>query len=206
MQQTRTVGILIFDDVEVLDFCGPFEVFSVAGRRHCRELFRAVTVAETRAPVRGRGGLSINPEHSLSECPPLDIVVVPGGYGTRREVNNTAMIEWIRNRAEHAEALLSICTGALLVGRAGLLDGRDSTTHQGALDLLRETVPATRVHADRRVVDNGRVIVAAGISAGIDASLYVVSRLHGRDCAAETARYMEYDWDQERVTSSALLA
>ncbi|MGH7500593.1 MAG: DJ-1/PfpI family protein [Longimicrobiales bacterium] len=203
MANTRTVGILIFDDVEVLDFCGPFEVFSVAGRRDGLELFRAITVAGTRAPVRARGGLSINPDHSLSDCPSLDVLVIPGGYGTRREMKNESLLQWIGQRAEQSELLLSVCTGALLAGRAGLLDGRNSTTHHAALDLLQETAPATRVHPDRRLLDNGRVIVAAGISAGIDASLYIIGRLHGWDCAAETARYMEYDWDQERVQTSA---
>lgn len=192
--RSRTVGILIFDDVEVLDFAGPFEVFSVAGRRDGLELFRAVTVAEADRPVLTRGGLSVNPAHTLNDCPPLDLLVVPGGFGTRREMHNEVVVEWVAARAAEAELTLSVCTGALILARGGLLEGRDATTHHQAIDLLRETAPGARVHPDRRILDNGALVVAAGISAGIDASLHLVARLHGQEVALETARYMEYDW------------
>jgi transcriptional regulator GlxA family with amidase domain len=191
------VAILIFDEVEVLDFAGPFEVFSVAGRQKKEPPFNVYTVAEKPGPVLARNRFSVNPRHTLADCPPPDLLVVPGGWGTRREMNNAALIDWIRTAAVKAELVLSICTGALLLAKAGLLDGLQATTHRGALGLLREAAPKTTVLDDRRIVDNGRIIVSAGVSAGIDAALHVVARLLGRNEAMETARYMEYDWHHE---------
>lgn len=189
----KNVAILIFDEVEVLDFCGPFEVFSVAGRRSELTPFHVYTVAQTE-PVLARNNLSVNPAHTLSDCPPPDILLVPGGYGTRREMHNPELIDWIRRRAGEAELVLSVCTGALLLAKAGLLDGLSATTHHGAIDLLRESAPNTTVLPSERIVDNGKVVLSAGVSAGIDMSLYVVGRLLGAGQAEETARYIEYDW------------
>lgn len=197
MNQPRIVAVLLFDEVEVLDFCGPYEVFSVAGRRQDRDLFHVHTVAEDSRPVLARGGLSVNPHHTLDDAPAPDILVVPGGFGTRREMNNAALTGWIAARAQGAEIVFSVCTGALLLARAGLLDGKMATTHHGAFDLLEQVAPGARVERDRRYVDNGQIILSAGISAGIDAALYIVSRLHGLELARETARYMEYDWRAE---------
>jgi transcriptional regulator GlxA family with amidase domain len=190
----RNVAILIFDDVEVLDFCGPFEVFSVTGLLNPPQPFSVYTVAETAGPITARNGLSVNPRYTIRECPPATILLIPGGLGTRREINNDALIDWIARRAEPAERVLSVCTGALLLAKAGLLDGLEATTHHGALDLLRKHAPRTRISPEKRFIDNGKVIVSAGISAGIDMSLYVVARLLGEDEAWKTARYMEYDW------------
>lgn len=189
---TRTLAILIFDDVEVLDFCGPFEVFSVANRFTDQTAFNVLTVAEKVGPVVTRGGLNVNPHHRLADCPPPNILLVPGGLGTRKEMHNPALIEWIRQVSTKAERVLSVCTGALLLAKAGLLDGLAATTHHGAIDLLRQTAPKTTVHADRRFVDNGRVICSAGIAAGIDMSLHVVEKLLGEEVAEKTARQMEY--------------
>ncbi|MCU0578529.1 MAG: DJ-1/PfpI family protein [Desulfobacterota bacterium] len=189
----REVAILIFDDVEVLDFCGPFEVFSVTGALEPPPPFTVYTVAETRQPVTARNGLSVNPRHTLEDGPAPDILLIPGGLGTRREMYNRALTDWIARRAEKAELVLSVCTGALLLAQAGLLDGLEATTHHGAVDLLRETAPLTRISPEKRFIDNGKVIVSAGISAGIDMSLYVVARLLGENEALKTARYMEYD-------------
>lgn len=190
----RNVAILIFDEVEVLDFCGPFEVFSVTGLRSKLNPFHVYTVAQTREPVLARNNLSVNPAHTLSDCPGPDILLVPGGYGTRREMDNPVLIDWIKGRAENAELTLSVCTGALLLAKAGLLDGLSATTHHGAIDILKDAAPETAVLESERIVDNGKVILSAGISAGIDMSLYVVSRLLGEEQAEETAAYMEYDW------------
>ena len=192
MPTTRTLAIVIFDEVEVLDFCGPFEVFSVANRFTDPPAFRVFTVAETPGPVLTRGGLGVNPHHRLTDCPRPDLLLVPGGQGTRREMHNDVLTEWIRQASEKAELVLSVCTGALLLAKAGLLDGLEATTHHGATDLLRQVAPKTTVHADRRFVDNGRVVCSAGIAAGIDMSLHVVSRLLGREVAVKTARQMEY--------------
>ena len=194
MATTRTLAILIFEDVEVLDFCGPFEVFSVANRFTDASAFHVFTVAEKPGPVLTRGGLSVNPHHRLADWPKPDMLLVPGGQGTRREMNNAVLTDWIRQASEKAELVLSVCTGALLLAKAGLLDGLEATTHHGAIDLLREVAPKTTVHADRRFVDNGRVICSAGIAAGMDMSLHVVARLLGKELAEKTARQMEYLW------------
>ena len=199
----KNVAILIFDEVEVLDFCGPFEVFSVAGRRSGITPCNVSTVAESGGAVAARNNLSVNPAHTFSDCPRPDILLVPGGYGTRREMRNAVLTDWVRRSAEEAELLLSVCTGALILARAGLLDGLSATTHQGAIDLLREAAPKTAVLESERVVDNGKVILSAGISAGIDMSLYVVGRLLGESLAEETARYMEYDWSKRPAYSAA---
>jgi transcriptional regulator GlxA family with amidase domain len=190
---TRAVNVLLFDDVEVLDFAGPFEVFGVAGKRDGPGFFTVHTVGENGTVIRARNELIVTPTYSFANAPPCDVLVVPGGYGTRREMHNDAVLEWVCRQATRAELVLSVCTGALLLGRAGLLDGLEATTHQGALDLLATSAPNTRVHRDQRIVDNGKVVTSAGVSAGIDAALHIVSRLHGADAARETARYMEYD-------------
>ena len=194
---TRNLAILIFDNVEVLDFCGPFEVFSVASRFTDPPAFRVVTVAERAGPVLARGGLSVNPYKRLADCPQPDVLLIPGGQGTRKEMHNPALIDWIKQASLKAELILSVCTGALLLAKAGLLDGLEATTHHGAIDLLRQTAPNTIVPAARRFVDNGRVVCSAGIAAGIDMSLHVVSRLLGREVAVKTARQMEYPWSGE---------
>ena len=127
----RNLAILLFDDAEVLDFCGPFEVFSVASNQSPHPSFNVFTVAE-KSPIAARNGLSVNPAYSLESCPKPDILLVPGGIGTRKELNNDVLIHWIRQTAEAAELVLSVCTGALLLGKAGLLDGLDLTTHHVA--------------------------------------------------------------------------
>ena len=191
-------AILIFDEVEVLDFAGPFEVFSVTGRRRNLEPFEVFTVAERLAPVAARNGLSVNPRYSFANCPPPEILVVPGGFGTRREMKNPMMLEWISRVAPACELVLSVCTGALVLGAAGLLDQRNATTHFMAFDELRAVAPHASVHEGHRIVDNGNLILSAGVSAGIDMSLHVVARLLGADVARETARYMEYEGKWER--------
>jgi transcriptional regulator GlxA family with amidase domain len=192
-QTMRNVAILIFDEVEVLDFCGPFEVFSVTGRRDNTNPFEVYTVAEKDAPVLARNQLSVNPRYTIDNCPKPDILLVPGGFGTRREMNNQTLIDWIKKTATNCELVLSVCTGSLLLAKAGLLEGLSATTHFGAIDLLHEIAPNTTVQPDKRFIDNGRIIVSAGVSAGIDMSFYVVGKLLGKDVARETAYYIEYD-------------
>ena len=196
MNKIHNVAILLFDDAEILDFCGPYEVFSVASRQSEQPSFNVFTTAE-KTRITARNGLSVNPDHTLPTCPMSDILLVPGGIGSRREINNNPLIEWIKRAAGDAELVLSVCTGALLLGKGGLLDGLDMTTHHGACDLLREIVPSGTVHEDRRFVDNGKIVTSAGIAAGIDMSLHVVERLLGLDVAAATARQMEYLWTRE---------
>lgn len=190
----KRVAIFIFDEVEVLDFAGPFEVFAVTGQRPGPGPFDVVTVAAKTGTIRARNGLEVTPSFTFETLPQPDILVIPGGYGTRPLVNDSEVIEWIRQMASSVELMLSVCTGSLLLAKAGLLEGKEATTHWAALDLLRELAPNTRVLENIRFVDNGTVITSAGISAGIDMALHVVSRLHGLDRARETARYMEYRW------------
>ncbi len=193
MTRQRNLGILLFDDAEVLDFCGPFEVFSVANGESADPSFIVYTVAET-TPITACNGLSVNPTYSLNTCPRPDILLIPGGIASRKLLNNEPLLDWIKQTADTAELVLSVCTGALVLGKAGLLDGLEVTTLHAAYDLLREIVPTATVHEDRRFVDNGRIITSAGIAAGIDMSLYVVQRLLGSKKAESTARRMEYPW------------
>lgn len=194
MSQPLNVAILLFDDVEVLDFAGPFEVFSVTGRHSDPVPFNVYTVAEKHGPIIARNGLSINPHYTIDNCPPPQILVVPGGFGTRREMHNPVIVDWVKTTDQQTDMTLSVCTGALILAKAGLLDGRAATTHFGAFDLLREFMSGAEVLPDVRFVDNGRIITSAGISAGIDMSLHVVARLLGEEQARETAHYMEYHW------------
>ncbi|MGL4460616.1 MAG: DJ-1/PfpI family protein, partial [Planctomycetia bacterium] len=152
------------------------------------------TVAEKAGPVLARGGLSVNPSHRLADLRHADVLIVPGGFGTRKEMNNPVVLDWVKHVAEHAELVLSVCTGSLVLAKAGLLDGLEATTHHAALKLLEGVAPKTVVHANRRVVDNGRVVCSAGIAAGIDMSLHVVARLLGEPAAERTASYMEYPY------------
>jgi transcriptional regulator GlxA family with amidase domain len=190
------VGILIFDDVEVLDFCGPFEVFSVAARIAEGEppAFTVFTAAERADLVAARGGLRVRPDYTLADHPPIDLLVVPGGWGTRREVNNTDLIAWIARVAAGSRLTTSVCTGAFLLAKAGLLEGRAATTHWQSLDRLAASYPDIEVRRETRWVDEGAVVTSAGISAGIDMSLHIVERLLGRERAEATARHMEYIW------------
>ncbi|NBB73959.1 MAG: DJ-1/PfpI family protein [Bacteroidetes bacterium] len=189
---TRTVQILLFDAVELLDFAGPFEVFSVAGREGA---FAVQTVAEAAAPLRSRGGLTVTPDATLAEAPQADVLVVPGGQGARTAMHRAPVLDWVRDGAETATVVLSVCTGAFILARAGLLDGCTVTTHRDGLDRLETLAPGAEVVRDRRFVDNGAIVTAAGIAAGIDAALHVVARLCGTDHAAATARHMEYASD-----------
>ncbi len=200
----RTVGILIFEGVEVLDFCGPFEVFATTaplaagGERGDDRLFDVITIAQTAEVVHCTGGLLVHPSATTGDHPPLDILIVPGGRGTRREQSNPALLDWIAAQSRMIELTTSVCTGAFLLAARGILDGRRATTHWVSINRLRESAPAVTVLDDRRVVDEGAVVTSAGVSAGIDMALHVVARLHGPEVATATARNMEYvgDWRQ----------
>ncbi len=196
--QLRTVGILIFDDVEVLDFCGPFEVFSTArpAGTHSDDaaLFKAFTLAEEDRVITCRGGLLVQPHYTIENAPSLDILLVPGGQGTRRERHNQRLLDWIGEQDRHTELTTSVCTGAFLLAERGLLDQHRATTHWASVEWMRENYPAITMLNDQRVVDEGHIITSAGVSAGIDMSLHIVARLHGIETAKWTARRMEYDW------------
>ena len=202
--ERKRVGILVFPDVEVLDFCGPFEVFSVTrlnedGRRQEPSPFEPVLVAETKATVVATGGLKVIPDYTIDACPRLAILVVPGGWGTRTEIKNVRLLQWIVERSKEIETLTSVCTGAMLLGQAGLLDGRHATTHWASLDWMRTSFPAVTVEDKLHVVEDGNVITSAGISAGIDMALRVVARYHGEAVARATARHMEYPYSESNA-------
>jgi len=198
----KRVGILIFPDVEVLDFCGPYEVFSVtrldeARRREEPSPFEVFLVAESVAPVVATGGLRVIPDVTTETCPLLDILVVPGGWGTRKQIANPRALTWIAERAKEVETLTSVCTGAMLLGHAGLLDGRRATTHWRSLDWMRQSFPAVAVEDTLHVVEDAHVLTSAGISAGIDMALLVVARHFGEVVGRATARHMEYPFPDD---------
>lgn len=198
----RIVLVVLFDDVDTLDFSGPLEVLAITGQRATGPVpFTVTTVAERKAPpITTRSGLSITPYYSYKNAPQADILIIPGGLGARHERRNKATLDFINEQAQHAELVFSVCTGALLLGATGLLDGLSATTHHAALDELSETAPLCTIVRDRRYVDNGQVITSAGITAGIDTALYVVQRLLGVETARETAAHMEYRWQPEPDT------
>jgi transcriptional regulator GlxA family with amidase domain len=190
---------MLFDDVDTLDFSGPLEVFSITGQRATGPVpFSVTTVAERQLPpVTTRSGLRITPYYTYANAPQADILIIPGGLGARHERHNPVTVNFIRQQARGAELVFSVCTGALLLGVAGLLDGLRATTHHRALDELSESAPGCTIVRGARYVDNGKIITSAGITAGIDAALYIVSRLTSPDTALETARHLEYRWQPE---------
>jgi transcriptional regulator GlxA family with amidase domain len=197
--ERKRVGIVLFENVEVLDFCGPFEVFSATRlnekkRREEPSPFEVLLVAEHPDLVITTGNMKVIPHETFKSCPRLDILVVPGGWGTRKELNNLIMLNWLRIRAAEVETLTSVCTGSMLLGFAGLLNGLHATTHWQSLDWMRESFPAVTVEYGKHVVEDGCVLTSAGISAGIDMALRVVARYFGEDIARTTAKYMEYPY------------
>ena len=188
----RNVAILIFPEVEVLDFAGPFEVFAVADELRGHDTFHTFTVAPAPGTVRARNGLQVVPDFTFENCPAPQVLVVPGGFGTRALLQQPRLLDWIRAHARPAEIVMSVCTGALVLAQAGLLDGLRITTHHEQHALLAGMVPTATVDPSRRFHDNGQILTAAGISAGIDCALHVVGRLLGDAAAKNTADYMEY--------------
>ncbi|GAB3804337.1 hypothetical protein GCM10028819_35700 [Spirosoma humi] len=184
--KTRNVAIFIHNGVEILDFSGPSEVFAST------EGFNVYTVSLSKEPIVSQGFIRIIPNYSLEDCPAPDIVVLPGGQ-TGPFIENKTLINWIKNSAEHAEIMLSVCTGAGLLAKAGLLDGKQATTFHSYIDPLQKATPKAKILRNTRFVDNGQVITTAGVSAGIDGALHVVARLKGVEVARQTAFYMEYD-------------
>ena len=198
---TRTIGIYVFDDVEVLDFAGPYEVFTCATRVAARLTpaaeapFRVRTIGQRPAMLRARAGLAVQPESDFDSAGRIDVLIVPGGVVTAEQAK-PEVIAWIAGMARDCELVASVCTGAFLLAQAGLLDGQQATTHWEDIDDLRAAFPRVDVPADRRWIDNGRIVTSGGISAGMDMSLHLVERLAGRELAARTALQMEYDWNE----------
>ena len=198
----KRVGIVVFPDVEVLDFTGPFEVFAAARlnetrRREDPSPFEVVVVAEHEGVVTTAGGLKVLPDYTFETCPPLDVLVVPGGWGVRAELSKERLLAWVDERGRAVETLASVCTGSMLLGRAGLLDNRRATTHWRSLDWMRQSFEDVMVVEDEHVVVDGRVFTSAGVSAGLDLALHVVARYCGEAVARATARNLEYPYPDD---------
>jgi transcriptional regulator GlxA family with amidase domain len=189
MTTPRTLGVLLFPEFELLDVFGPLEVFG-----HAKDVFRVQTVAERPGPVASAQGPRAIADHGLDDCPGLEILLVPGGMGTRREVDNARLIDWLAERARTAELVTSVCTGAALLARAGVLDGRRATSNKRAFQWVTEQGPTVRWVRQARWVDDGNVITSSGVSAGIDMALYIVERLAGAEVRERLAIGMEYEW------------
>ncbi|TPV58528.1 DJ-1/PfpI family protein [Aestuariibacter sp. GS-14] len=188
------IGIYIYDNAEVLDFSGPFEVFSTANRFLAGDRQHKVSLMAQKAfLVHARGGFRVQPDFSISEHPPVDVLVVVGGVHTH-EVKKAAVIDWIADAAKSAKVVASVCTGAFLLAQAGLLDGRDVTTHWEDCDDLQKDYPSLTVKRNVRWLRSDQYFTSAGISAGIDMSLALVAFLYDKTIAEKTARQMEYDW------------
>lgn len=188
----KNVGIFLFSDVEVLDFAGPYEVFSVASEMHEYRYFKVFTISEDGALVQTVNGLKVQPDYSFDSHPDIDILVIPGGVGTRKLIKNDRVLEWVRENYQKSEITCSVCSGALLLGKLGFLDNMTSTTHHQVTGLLKEIAPLTNVDTEKRYVDNGKIMTSAGISAGIDLALHIVNKLFGIDAERKTVEHMEY--------------
>jgi transcriptional regulator GlxA family with amidase domain len=197
--------MLLFPNVELLDFCGPLEVFTVAARlmddSDRAAGLRVFTIALEKSPVVTRAGLHVLPDYSLDEHPHMEILIVPGGIGTRYAAENERLIEWIATVMSTTQITASVCTGAFLLARTGRLGKREVTTHWASLDRLAQEYPELAVQRDVRFVDTGNIVTSAGISAGIDMSLHLVARLFGDELARRTAQQMEYQWVDDTAGS-----
>jgi transcriptional regulator GlxA family with amidase domain len=194
MQQFR-VGILLFNKVEVLDFAGPFEVFSIATHPGCSDnLFNVKTVAQTKEVIKARDGLQVVPDLSFDDKPEFEILIIPGGYGAEEiEIHNERLMDWLREQLGNVNIMASVCTGAFLLAKAGLLNDKEATTHWMDIDRLEQEFPFIRVQRNIKFVDQGQIITAGGISAGINMSFHIITRLVGKDISRFTAKRMEYD-------------
>lgn len=188
------IGIYIYEDAEVLDFSGPFEVFSTASRlSNQKSLFNVFLVAEDSRAVNARGGFSINPHYDFTNHPAIDVLIVVGGIHTK-ELIKPVVINWIANTAKSSRFVASVCTGAFILAEAGLLPNLKVTTHWEDIDDLQKSYPDLTVVTSKRWVDEGKFITSGGISAGIDMSLHLVSKLSDLALASKTAVQMEFEW------------
>lgn len=199
---TYSVGIFVFDNVEVLDFAGPYEVFTTASRVYGKQNllssvtpFEVFTIGKTKSPIQARAGLKIDPDFDFSTHPKIDVLLIPGGV-VNDELKDASVINWIATTSKQTQLTASICTGAFLLAKAKLLEGKSATTHWEDIEDFRVMFPLLDVKEQMRWVDEGPIVTSAGISAGIDMSLHLVERLIDRDLAVKTARQMEFDWTQ----------
>ena len=193
MLKQKSVGILLFNEVEVLDFAGPFEVFSITTYTECNEkIFKVRTVAETKDLIKARNGLKIQPDYDFYDAPHFDILIIPGGYGAEEiEIHNLNIINWIKNKMNNVYIIASVCTGAFLLAEAGLLDGKQATTHWMDIDRLEKEYTKVKVQRNVKFIDEFPIITSGSISAGINMSFYIIKKLLGEEIANVTAKRME---------------
>lgn len=189
----RQIALLLFDDVEELDAIGPWEVLSYWARNHPADGWRVFCCSADGAPVTCAKGLTVAAHHSTADMPPPDVLLHPGGRGTRPRLDDAAHLEWVRAQRETVPLMTSVCTGSLVFAAAGLLAGRPATTHWNSLEKLAALDPTIDVRAEERFVDDGDVVTSAGISAGIDMALHLVARLSSPDRARQVRRGVQYD-------------
>ena len=197
-EQRISVAVLLFDGAEVIDYSGPWEVFGEAG-------FKVYGVAEKREPIHATFGQKIMPDFTFADSPPADILLIPGG-GVSQALENPQLIKWVQRNAHASTHVMSVCTGAFILSKAGLLDGLSATTIQHAIDKLQKVSPKTRVVHDQRYVDNGKIITTAGLSSGIDGAFHLVAKINGEGEAQTIALNMEYRWDSHSKYARAALA
>jgi transcriptional regulator GlxA family with amidase domain len=191
--ENKKVAILIYDGVYLLDFCGPQEIFYDTSDHKNEKIFDVILVAPNLLPIKAHTGTSIKPDFSIDNCPHPDILVIPGGDLELVE-GNPLLGEWIQKTSDECIVTLSVCTGAFILAKLGMLDGLSATTWWGACRYLQKIYPQIKVSTSDRITDNGKIITTAGVSAGIDGSLYVISKLIDMETAKKTARYIEYVW------------
>jgi len=191
----NNVGIFLFNDIELLDFAGPYEVFSVTSELNEQKLFQVFSISDDGSEIKSINGLKVVPDYSFANHPPIDILIIPGGIGTRAEITKNHVLEWSKKVAASAQITMTVCSGARIPAKLGLLDHLEATTHHTVFASLKELAPNIILNPDKRFVDNGTIMTAGGISAGIDLSLHIVKKLHGEAVVNKTIRYMEYgDW------------
>jgi transcriptional regulator GlxA family with amidase domain len=199
----KTVGIVLFDQVELLDFAGPVEVLWAARAAGAdgkwTRAFRILLIADRPGPVATAQGVQVIADCGFEACPPIDVVLIPGGWGTRTQMGNPTLLDWVRHRSRLAELTTSVCTGALVLGAAGLLDGRRATTHRESLDLMRRSFPAIEVINNEQVVCDGAILTSAGVAAGMDLALRIVTHYLGEETARRIARSIEYPFPADNA-------
>ncbi len=191
----KNIGILVFNNIELLDFAGPYEVFSVTDELNDYKLCRTFTVEENGKIIKTVNGLQVVPDYSFTDCPEIDVLVIPGGVGTKEIIMKDNILKWVLQTSEKSEITFSVCSGSRILGKTGLLDNIEYITHHEVIDDMRKIAPEGVLQTGKRYTDSGKILTSAGISAGIDLSLYIIEKMYGRDIMEKTKTYMEYgDW------------
>ena len=188
----KNVGIYLFNKVELLDFAGPYEVFSTTSELNDHKVFKVFTISEDGGAIKSVNGLIVIPDYSFDNHPKIDILIIPGGEGTKNEIKKKKVMEWVNKTQGSAEIMATVCSGARIPAVLGLLDGLEATTHHSVIEDVKKLAPNVTINHTKRFIDNGKIMTSGGISAGIDLSLHIVKKLCGEDTAQKTMEYMEY--------------